>query len=85
MGYVHKNGKRYKKYKKKVKKKRILSRDQVEEIRSAFELFDKDKSGSIDVNELRDAMKALGIFSTKDEIKAMMAKVDFDGNGTIDL
>jgi len=32
-------------------------------------LFDKDKSGSIDVVELKDAMKALGIFLRKDEVK----------------
>jgi Ca2+-binding EF-hand superfamily protein len=32
-------------------------------------LFDKDKSGSIDVNELKDAMKALGIFLKKEEVR----------------
>jgi len=37
-----------------------LTQDQVEEIKEAFDLFDTDGSGSIDVNELKVAMKALG-------------------------
>ena len=47
-------------------------------------LFDKDKSGSIDIHELKDALKALGIFLKRDEIKSMMTKVDKDGSGAID-
>lgn len=37
-----------------------LTKDQLYEIKSAFQLFDEDLSGSIDTMELRDAMKALG-------------------------
>jgi len=48
-------------------------------------LFDRDNSGNIDVNELRDAMKALGIYLKKDEVKTMMARVDKDGSGSIEL
>jgi Ca2+-binding EF-hand superfamily protein len=44
----------------------------MEEIGNAFLLFDKDKSGTIDVNELKDAMKALGIFLRKDEVREKM-------------
>ena len=47
-------------------------------------MFDKDRSGSIDINELKDAMKALGIFLKKEEVKKTMTKVDQDGSGTID-
>ena len=85
VGNVVINGKKYRKYKRKVKKKRALTREQVDEIRSAFELFDKDNSGNIDVNELRDAMKALGIYLKKDEVKEMMRNVDKDGSGSIEL
>jgi Ca2+-binding EF-hand superfamily protein len=62
-----------------------LTKEQVDEIKAAFELFDKDHSGNIDVNELRDAMKALGIYLKKDAVKEMMKKVDKDGSGTIEL
>ena len=47
-------------------------------------MFDKDQSGSIDVVELKDAMKALGVFLNKDEIRDKMQKVDKDGSGAID-
>ncbi len=57
----------------------------MDEIRSAFELFDKDNSGNIDVHELRDAMKALGIYLKKEEVRLMMKKVDKDGSGSIEL
>ena len=56
----------------------------MEEIDNAFHLFDKDRSGSIDVNELKDAMKALGIFLKKEEVRETMRKVDKDGSGNID-
>merc|ERR1712196_427429 len=49
-----------------------LTQDQVEEIKEAFDLFDTDGSGSIDVNELKVAMKALGMDAKSEEILAMM-------------
>ena len=64
---------------------RTLTREQVEEIRSAFDLFDKDNSGSIDVGELREAMKALGLNLGKKEVKAMMRRLDKDGSGSIEF
>ena len=79
------DGKRKKKVKRRTKKKKPLTKEQVDEIKAAFELFDKDHSGNIDVHELRDAMKALGIYLKKDAVKEMMKKVDKDGSGTIEL
>ena len=77
-----------------VKKKKIiktvtikvkrLTEEQKDEIDHAFLLFDKDGSGAIDVNELKDAMKALGIFIKKEELRILMNKVDKDGSGEID-
>ena len=66
------------------KKIKFLTHEQKEEIDNAFLLFDKDKSGSIDVMELKDAMKALGIFLKRSEVKETMRKVDKDGSGAID-
>lgn len=76
--------KRVKVIKRTVKITKMLTEEQKEEIDNAFLLFDKDKSGSIDVNELKDAMKALGIFLKKEEVKQKMTKVDKDGSGAID-
>ena len=64
---------------------RELSHEQMEEIREAFELFDVDRSGSIDYRELKAAMKALGVKVAKDELKKMITDVDADGSGSVEL
>merc|ERR1712057_157806 len=65
---------------KSAKKKGGLSEEQMEEIREAFNLFDGDQSGAIDVRELKAAMRALGL-----ELKKMVSDIDNDGNGTIEF
>lgn len=64
---------------------KYLTGEQREEISTAFYLFDKDGSGSIDVIELKDAMKALGIFMTKTEATEIMERIDKDGSGQLEL
>ena len=68
--------KRKRVFRKYITEKRYLSSEQKQEIDFAFFLFDKDRSGSIDVTELRDAMKALGIFLKKEEVKQNDVKKD---------
>lgn len=53
------------------------------EFKEAFELFDTDKSGSIDASELSFTMRALGFEPTGQEVADMLAKTDEDGNGTV--
>merc|ERR1711934_698403 len=74
-------------YSKKQKAGRVkaLTEEQVEECREAFEMFDIDRSGSIDVRELKAAIKALGMDVSADELKKMVGDVDKDGNGTIEF
>ncbi|KAJ3054111.1 hypothetical protein HK097_002631 [Rhizophlyctis rosea] len=62
-----------------------LTPEQKQEIREAFDLFDTDGSGTIDVKELKVAMRALGFEPKKDEIKRMIAEIDRSGSGTIDF
>merc|ERR1711885_98860 len=69
----------------KKKSKGGLSEEQIEEIREAFNLFDADNSGAIDVRELKAAMRALGFEVKKEELKKMIADIDNDGNGDIDF
>ena len=80
------DGKIHRKKKRLVKRPRYkgLSDVQKREIDDAFKLFDKDGSGNIDFYELRDAMRALGLQMTKEEVKEMMLKIDQDNNGFID-
>merc|ERR1712036_21045 len=67
------------------KKKGALSEEQLDEIREAFNLFDNDQSGAIDVRELKAAMRALGFEVKNEELKKMVSDVDNDGNGTIEF
>lgn len=64
--------------------KKILTGEQKEEIETAFFLFDKDRSNTIDIGELKDAMKALGIHMTKQAIVELMERVDKDGSGQLE-
>jgi hypothetical protein len=58
---------------------------QLQEIREVFEQFDTDGGGSIDVDELRMAMKSLGQKMTKAEAEALMLELDTGGDGSIDF
>ncbi|CAK0908779.1 unnamed protein product [Prorocentrum cordatum] len=62
-----------------------LTEDQLTDIKEAFELFDTDGSGSIDAKELGVAMKQLGFDASEEEINRMIADVDADDSGEIDL
>uniref|UniRef100_A0A7R9V3B1 Caltractin n=1 Tax=Chlamydomonas euryale TaxID=1486919 RepID=A0A7R9V3B1_9CHLO len=56
---------------------------QLGELKEAFELFDADGGGTIDMTELRVAMKALGFEQTKEEVRKTVWEIDSDGSGTI--
>ncbi|KAK2849307.1 hypothetical protein Q5P01_009141 [Channa striata] len=68
---------------KKTTPKPELTEEQKQEIREAFELFDTDGSGFIDVKELKVAMRALGFEPKKEEIKKMIGEVDKECTGKI--
>lgn len=65
--------------------KKALDEEDLEEIKEAFHLFDTDGSGSIDVRELKAAMRALGFQVKKVEIRQMIADIDKDESGTINM
>ena len=62
-----------------------LSKEQVEELRQAFDLFDKDKGGSISTRELGYTMRAMGMNPTEAEILDLLCEVRLAGpqNGLI--
>ena len=62
----------------------VKSADIEHETRAAFAVFDKDGSGTISAEELRQVMKSLGEDLTDREIDEMIAEADKDKNGTID-
>ncbi|XP_054886749.1 uncharacterized protein LOC129360507 [Poeciliopsis prolifica] len=71
--------------KKKSSSKAELTEEQKQEIKEAFDLFDTDGTGTIDIKELKVAMRALGFEPKKEEIKKMVSDVVKDGAGTIDF
>ena len=62
-----------------------LSEDEISEIKEAFDLFDVDKSGSIDKSELRNALQNLGIDNKNHTLNAMMKDLDKDNSGNVTL
>lgn len=59
--------------------------EQVEELREAFRLFDKDGDGAISSEEFGSVMQALGLSPTKEELEILLDSVDTDRNGVIDF
>ncbi|EDW34518.1 GL21536 [Drosophila persimilis] len=57
--------------------------DTEEEMREAFQIFDRDHDGFISPAELRFAMINLGEKVTEEEIDDMVREADFDGDGLI--
>eukprot|EP00794_Sanderia_malayensis_P019948 gene19948-21902_t len=62
-----------------------LTSQDIRDLRMVFDVFDADKSGFIDQNELTKACKILGFSIKKDDIKKMMNDVDADKSGQVDF
>ena len=60
-----------------------LSEEQVAEFKEAFDKFDKDKDGTISVQELGTVMQELGLKPSEAELKVLIARLDTDNNGII--
>lgn len=57
--------------------------DAGDEIRNAFDVFDKDGDGYIDAQELREIMHSLGEEMNEDELNEMLNQADKNGDGKI--
>lgn len=55
-----------------------------QEMRSAFQVFDVDGSGTISPEEIYKLMASLGENLSEEEIKSMVKEVDKNGDGSID-
>ena len=62
-----------------------IPEDRRKEYKDAFEMFDKDKDGTITTKELANVMRSLNHDPTEDELNEMIAEVDLEGNGEIDV
>merc|ERR1712094_158293 len=62
-----------------------MSDKEMAECKEAFDLFDADNGGTIDIAEMGTAMTALGFQPKKAEVKKMVDDMDKDSDGTIDF
>ncbi|KAK2955853.1 putative Calmodulin [Blattamonas nauphoetae] len=63
-----------------------LSEQEINELKEAFMLFDKDGSGEIDEGELKTVMNdCMGMKMTDEEVKLMLEEIDTNHNGLIDF
>jgi len=63
----------------------MLTQEEIDKCREAFERFDKDGSGTIDAWELKETLKAMGQNPTDEEVFQMLSQVDDDGSGSIEF
>lgn len=57
----------------------------VKELTATFRVFDQDGDGKISKGELATVLRSLGDDMSDDELQQVIAKVDGDGDGFIDL
>uniref|UniRef100_A0A7S3E640 EF-hand domain-containing protein n=1 Tax=Rhodosorus marinus TaxID=101924 RepID=A0A7S3E640_9RHOD len=61
-----------------------LSKEEEEEIKEAFNLFDRDGDGKITTDELGTVMRSLGACPTQAQVKQIIAEIDPQGTGLVD-
>ena len=62
-----------------------LTKEQLSEYKEAFNMFDKDGDGTIDIKELGTCMRSLGQDPSELELQNMISEVDDDRSGTINF
>lgn len=65
--------------------KKILTTKELKAAKDSFEAIDVDEDQSLDMDELGDAFKALGIKMKKKDLTGLFNTVDIDGDGSLDL
>merc|ERR1711907_514393 len=64
---------------------KILNKDQKDDLLKAFSLFDDDKTGTISLANLKRVAKELGETLSEEDLKAVIAESDTNGNGELSL
>ena len=64
---------------------KMLTEQELTDLKEAFAVFDKDGDGRITKTEIRLVMESLGKTPSDQDVEDMMNEADMDGNGSIDL
>lgn len=62
-----------------------MTKEQLEELKESFLLFDKNGDGSISKDELKEALRLFGQKPTDAQVQEMINNADKDGSGTIEF
>ena len=54
-----------------------------DKVQKAFNVFDTDGSGELDLEEFREAIKSLGIIVTDSQFQELVNEIDQDGSGEL--
>lgn len=57
----------------------------IDEIRDAFNLFDTDGTGTIDLMELKTAMQSLGLSIRNQTLYKIISDIEAEGKGSINF
>ena len=68
-----------------ITRKLDIPEDKIAEYKEAFDMFDKDKSGTISAVEITKIMKNFGNPVSKKEVDRMIAEIDTTGDGELDF
>jgi len=63
----------------------VLDEQFIARCREAFNTFDEDRSGTIDSNEMKSLLEAIGETPSDEDLFKFMADVDEDGTGEIEF
>ena len=66
-------------------KKLDIPEDKIAEYKESFDMFDKDRNGTISVNEIVKIMKNFGYPIKKEEARKMVEEIDSSGDGELDF
>merc|ERR1719278_893800 len=62
-----------------------LPEDQIQKLREMFDILDDDHSGEMNVEELSNTMRYLGLKMTEQEVENILKEFDDDGSGLIEF
>ncbi|KAG2447873.1 hypothetical protein HYH02_007329 [Chlamydomonas schloesseri] len=62
-----------------------LTLQEIADLKEVFDLMDKDKGGTLSIDEVKGLMELLGMKVRQEELEAMIAEIDNSGDGNIDF
>lgn len=65
--------------------RRGVDKQEIISMKECFDIFDKDKSGSIDLKELNELIKQMNLESNPEKILELTQNLDFDKDNKIDF